>query len=578
MTYSKKSLHPTPTPRPKEDAKKHLPRFFDVLIVGSGAAGLYAALCLPSHYEIGLISKEKLNSSSSDWAQGGIAAPMALTDSPTLHGEDTIKAGQGICEPESVKFLVENATRCIESLVRMGVPFDRQDQELAMTLEAAHSRPRILHSQDTTGQAIIEVLTARVLERPNIYVYEQATALDLWLNPDTGHCQGVSLLYQTEISWLKAQAVILATGGCGQVFEKTTNPLVSTGDGAAIAWRAGAILRDLEFVQFHPTVLNKPGVPNFLISEAVRGEGGHLIDGQGKRFVFDYHASGELAPRDVVSRAIFSHATKHNESVYLDLRPIAPEKVRHRFPNIMEKCRKWGIDVLQEPIPVSPAVHYWMGGIAVNLDNSTSIPRLYALGEVASTGIHGANRLASNSLLECLVFAQQFSDMVIEPNITEEEEKTLTISVQTDNWDKEIGIINQLRRDLPALMWQNAGISRQGNDLQAALEQVSGWREQFYSLEIGQFLLNLTPDKIIQLPVNEVTLREEQAEKQLKMATEMLNLLDVAFLILQSAGFRTESRGGHYRSDYPETNSAWQVHTLVQNKRFWQSPVTVSIP
>ncbi len=537
-----------------------LPNYFDVLIVGSGAAGLYAALCLPSKYRIALISKENLNSSSSDWAQGGIAAPLAITDSPDLHGEDTIKSGQGICELNAVRFLVENAANCIDYLVEMGVPFDRHDHQLAMTLEAAHSRPRILHSRDTTGAAIIEVLTKKVLERSNIDVYEQATALNLWLNQKTGSCQGISLLYCGTISWLRAGAVILATGGCGQVFAKTTNPSVSTGDGAALAWRSGAILRDLEFIQFHPTVLNKNGAPNFLISEAVRGEGGQLIDDQGRRFVFDYHPSGDLAPRDVVSRAIFAQGDR---PTYLDLRPIPPEKITYRFPNIIEKCRHWGIDVCQEPIPVSPAAHYWMGGIAVNLDNSTSIAGLYALGEVASTGVHGANRLASNSLLECLVFAQQFAKMDIHPSKSSIEQP-LEILVTSQDWSSELEKIHLIRRELPILMWRSAGISRERCDLQSALITVKQWKEEIGSLKICQFISNLSPNQTLKL-------ENTEAQSQLKTAGEILNLLDVAFLILNSALVRNESRGGHYRSDHPETIADWQAHTLVRYYDCWKS-------
>jgi len=533
---------------------------FDVLIVGSGAAGLYAALCLPSKYQIAIISKENLNSSSSDWAQGGIAAPLGLTDSPDLHGEDTIKAGQGICESESVRFLVENAATCIDSLVEMGVPFDRHDHQLAMTLEAAHSHPRILHSRDTTGQAIIEVLTARGLEKANVHIYEQATALSLWLNSQNNSCQGISLLHEETIRWLRAGAVILATGGCGQVFAKTTNPPVSTGDGAALAWRSGAILRDLEFIQFHPTVLNKSGAPNFLISEAVRGEGGHLIDAQGRRFVFDYHPSGELAPRDVVSRAIFDQGDR---PIYLDLRTIAPEKITHRFPNIIEKCRNWGIDVFHEPIPVSPAVHYWMGGIAVNLDNSTSIAGLYALGEVASTGVHGANRLASNSLLECLVFAQQFAKLIIENPHALPEQPAGLLSTHQD-WSAEMQKIEQIRKDLPILMWRCAGISRQRGDLQMALAQVKQWKQDIDNLQICEFLSSLHPLQVIKL-------ENIKAQSQLKGAAEIQNLLDVSYLILMSALFRNESRGGHYRSDHPQTKPDWRAHTLIRHYDCWKS-------
>ncbi|NEN99396.1 MAG: L-aspartate oxidase, partial [Moorea sp. SIO3I7] len=358
---------------PDESSRSaNTPSQFDIIVVGSGAAGLYAALCLPAHLQVGLITKDTLKTGSSNWAQGGIAAAIDPSDSPELHLEDTQRAGVGLCDREAIKFLVENASAAIDSLVKMGVAFDRKGKKLAMTLEAAHSRPRVLHSADTTGRAIVDTLTAKVLERPNIQVLSHAVALSLWLNPGTGHCQGISLLYQGQISWLKASAVILATGGGGQVFAQTTNPGVSTGDGVALAWRAGAIVRDLEFFQFHPTALTKPGAPRFLITEAVRGEGAHLVDHKGDRFAFNYHPAGELAPRDVVSRAIFSHLEKTSADpshahVYLDLQPIEPERIRYRFPNIINVCQHWGIDILKQPIPVAPAAHYWMGGVACDL-------------------------------------------------------------------------------------------------------------------------------------------------------------------------------------------------------------------
>jgi L-aspartate oxidase len=251
-------------------------------------------------------------------------------------------------------------------------------------------------------------LAALATERPNITPIFPAFALSLWIEPETGRCQGISLICGSQVRWLRAAAVILATGGGGQVFSQTTNPAVSTGDGVAIAWRTGAVLRDLEFFQFHPTALTKAGAPRFLISEAVRGEGAHLVDSKGYRFTFDYHPSGELAPRDVVSRAIFRHLQISGEDhVWLDLRPIPADRIRHRFPNIIQVCAQWGIDLFQEPIPIAPAAHYWMGGIVADTLNQTSIPGLYAIGETASTGVHGANRLASNSLLECLVFGAQ---------------------------------------------------------------------------------------------------------------------------------------------------------------------------
>jgi len=541
---------------------------FDIIVVGSGAAGLYASLCLPEKYRVLLVSKDKLRTGSSKWAQGGIAAAIAPDDSPQLHLEDTLHAGAGICDRAAVEFLVENAPEAINSLLKLGVAFDRKENKLATTLEAAHSRPRVLHSQDTTGRAIIDILTAKVSAKPNIQVLSQALALSLWLNPETHRCQGISLLYQNQILWVSANAVVLATGGGGQIFAKTTNPSVSTGDGVALAWRSGAVLRDLEFVQFHPTALSQPGAPHFLISEAVRGEGAHLVDVEGKRFAFDYHPQGELAPRDIVSRAIFSHLEKTapnpaTANVYLDLRSIKPAQIHHRFPNIIQKCQEWGIDVFQQPIPVAPAAHYWMGGVAVDLMNSTSIKGLYAIGETASTGVHGANRLASNSLLECIVFAAQLQQLEVEPIAIKESE---SLVVETGDWSQEIEQIKLIREKLPAVMWHGAGICRTQSVLDAAIAEVSAWRSQLANLEISKYILNLSPTKNIKF-------ESPTAEPQLKLTTETLNLLDIGYLILKSAAFRTESRGGHYRTDFPDTSPNWQVHTVVQSEKWQTSPV-----
>lgn len=540
---------------------------FDILVVGSGAAGLYAALCLPTQLQVGLITKDALKTGSSSWAQGGIAAAIDPSDTPELHFEDTIKAGAGLCEPEAVKFLVENAPAAIKSLIEMGVAFDRLGEKLAMTLEAAHSRPRVLHSADTTGRAIVDTLIEQVLQRPNIQVISPAFALSLWINDSTGHCQGISVLCQGQIRWIKASVVILATGGGGQVFSQTTNPVVSTGDGVALAWRAGAIVRDLEFFQFHPTALTKPGAPRFLISEAVRGEGAHLVDSQGQRFAFNYHSDGELAPRDVVSRAIFSHLQQtvpEPYCVYLDLHPIPTEQIRHRFPNIIQVCQQWGIDAFKEPIPVAPAAHYWMGGIVTDVHSETSIEGLYAIGETASTGVHGANRLASNSLLECLVFAAELSRLEIEPNLTPEASPSL-ITEQRD-WEGEMEWITSVRQNLPQLMWQSAGICRSQAALDVAIVQISAWRCELAAKEVTQYLLNLTPNQTVQLT-------SANAQQQLRTCAETLNLLDIAYLILKSAAWRTESRGGHYRSDYPQTSPNWQVHTLVQGESWCKSPI-----
>lgn len=535
---------------------------------------MYAALALPSHLQVGLVTKDTLSLSASDWAQGGIAAAIAPGDAPQFHVVDTLKAGAGLCDRSAVEFLVKHAPEQVDALLSMGITFDRVNQQLAFTLEAAHSHPRVLHAADTTGRALVTTLTNQVLKRQNIQVLPQTYTLDLWLDRHQ-RCQGVCLLQQDQIHWVQASAVILATGGGGQVFAQTTNPALSTGDGVAMAWRAGAQLRDLEFVQFHPTALTLPGAPRFLISEAVRGEGAHLIDGQGNRFVFDYHPAGELAPRDVVSRAIFTHLQKTaalNDHVWLDLRPISPEQIQRRFPKIIQVCQQWGINVFQQPIPVAPAAHYWMGGITTDLNCQTTITGLYAVGEVASTGVHGANRLASNSLLECLVFSAQLAHLKLPAH---SDTNTATLQAMhskqrteiSENWQGQLEQIQQLRQQLPELVWQSAGICREQSALEAAIAQVDTWRTEFQTLTLSQSLLQVfaQPTKPISLP--------PETAPPLRTWAETYNLLDIAHLILKSAKFRTESRGGHYRLDYPHTDPAWEVHTVVQHQNWEKAPL-----
>ena len=529
---------------------------FDVVVVGSGAAGLYGALCLSSELKVALITKDELNTGASDWAQGGIAAAISSDDSPQWHLDDTLKAGAGLCDRSRVQFLVDNAAESIASLVDMGVAFDRHQNKLSMTLEAAHSRPRVLHAADTTGRAIVATLAQQVLAKDNITVLSQTFALQLWLN-DKGNCQGISVLQDNKISWIQASAVILATGGGGQVFSQTTNPAVSTGDGVAIAWRSGAIIRDPEFVQFHPTALTVENAPRFLISEAVRGEGAHLVDKTGKRFAFDYHADGELAPRDIVSRAIFTHLQKTgDENVYLDLRPIPEAKIRYRFPNIIRVCQHWNVDLFAKPIPVAPAAHYWMGGIEVDTMNQTSIPGLYAVGETASTGVHGANRLASNSLLECVVYASQLAKL--QPSPVENNISTELIEVN-DDWDWQMELVRSIRNKLPDIIWQSAGICRQGEVMQKAIALIQQWRSQLIDLPCSQYVLALSPNQHIKF-------NSKNVESQLKLYAETLSLVDIGYLILKSAAFRQESRGGHYRLDYPHTLEEWKLHTLIKGE------------
>ncbi|WP_204137365.1 L-aspartate oxidase [Halomicronema sp. CCY15110] len=544
---------------------------FDVLVIGSGAAGLYAALCLPSDYQVGLITKDVLSQSASDWAQGGIAAAITTEDSPRLHFADTLQAGAGLCDPAAVDLLVQQGADCIKSLVEFGVPFDRTEgQQLALTLEAAHSRKRVLHAADATGRAVVSTLAHAVRQRPNITVFEHTLVLDLWC--EATRCQGAIVADQHRLVHWPARAIVLATGGGGQVFAQTTNPPASTGDGVAMAWRSGAQLRDLEFFQFHPTALKISGAPRFLISEAVRGEGAHLIDANGHRFTFDYHPQGELAPRDVVSRAIYQHLTHQSaaehDCVWLDLSPIAPDRMEYRFPNIIKVCQKWGINPYEQPIPVSPAAHYWMGGITTDRHSSSTIPGLYAVGEAASTGVHGANRLASNSLLECLVYGRQLKHLQLsQPAIAaprHHESTAKNIHITAD----EITSLQQIRAELPDWVWQGAGISRDGETLAKTDQAIARLQSTFDRLSITQQLLSCLPS-----PLGDIS---QVGIDPLRLWSETRNLLNLAHLIVKSAAFRTESRGGHYRTDFPETTADWQVHTLVQGDRWARSTASDS--
>ena len=553
---------------------------FDVLIVGAGAAGLYTALCLPEDWRIALINKDDLSLSASDWAQGGIAAVTAPDDSPRLHWEDTLKAGAGLCDPAAVQLLVDEAAACVESLVHLGVAFDRKGTHLALTREAAHSKPRVLHAADTTGRAIVSTLAERVLDRSNITVLNRTLVLDLWLNENQTHCQGVQLLQDGVIRWLPGRSVVLATGGGGQVFSHTTNPQLSTGDGVAMAHRAGAILRDLEFFQFHPTALRVDGAPRFLISEAVRGEGAKIFDQQGDRFLLRYHPDGELAPRDVVSRAIFQHLIQHpnQQDVGLDLRSIPADRIQYRFPTIIKVCQQWGIDLFTEPIPVSPAAHYWMGGILTDLNGQTSLPGLYAVGETASTGVHGANRLASNSLLECLVFGQRLAHLTRSPLADLPplpDPNPIVFSLTNETLD--LAWLQEIRDTLPQLLWHSAGICRDAQIMNPALAQVNQWNDRWQNLPFNQFLRERSAGATIQLNLDELNPNEVKGENALNQTTairawlEVGNLLEVSKLILKSALFREESRGGHYRLDFPETQDSWQIHTLVKNEKLQHS-------
>ena len=562
------------TPPPNNNQNNYQGNYFDVLVIGGGAAGLYAALSISPQWRIGLVTKDTLSISASDWAQGGIAAAIGADDAVALHVADTLGAGAGLCDPAAVEHLASRAAPCIARLVDLGVAFDRTEGQLAMTLEAAHSRRRVLHAADTTGRAIVSILAEAVLQRPNITVFESAFALDLWMVE--GRCRGALVAYQQQLRWLGAQATVLATGGGGQVYAQTTNPAASTGDGVAMAWRAGAQLRDLEFVQFHPTALAQTGAPPFLISEAVRGEGAHLVDRQGDRFAFNYHADGELAPRDVVSRAIFHHLQKTGDSqVWLDLRPIPADRIQYRFPNILKVCRTWGCDPLTQLVPVSPAAHYWMGGITTDLHSQTTVPGLYAVGENASTGVHGANRLASNSLLECLVYGAALANLPLQASgdsaqaATQPQGRSLDQAMlrwAKDNAETALDSIDQQRSQLTQLMWAAAAISRNQAGLEGAISALQIQRADWQRHPL-QALQTLSPGPTYPLPA-------ALSFPLVRAWGELCNLHDIAWLILHSAAFRTESRGGHFRQDYPAAQPEWQAHTVVEGDRWEKSPLT----
>ena len=546
-----------------------------------------------------VLSKGKISRSASKWAQGGLAAVVAPDDSTDLHVIDTLRAGAGLCDRDAVEFLVKEAADCVASLVELGVAFDRDDGALAVTLEAAHSRRRVLHAADATGRAIVTVLLEQVLARENITVCDRALALDVLLD-EAGRCGGLRVAREGWLERMVAPVVIVATGGGGQVFAKTTNPALSTGDGVAIAHRAGAVLRDLEFVQFHPTALMHPGAPHFLISEAVRGEGAHLVDHTGHRFAFDYHPKGELAPRDVVSRAIFNHLRQLAQQgqpqvcVWLDLRPIPRDRLHHRFPNILDFCQKHGINPFESPIPVAPAAHYWMGGIATDRHNQTSVPGLYAVGETASTGVHGANRLASNSLLECIVFGAQFRHLELPP------QPPITVlspapqpcpELDEGQFAADRTELEAIATALPQWVWEGAGISRHHDGLTQTLAQIQTWQTTFDALALTQHLGQyFTHYQSRNSQSRTQSQTQSGNEKQaiaiplslLRQWSEVRNLLAIAQLILTSAQQRTESRGGHYRQDFPETEPHWQTHTWIQGDRWWTDPtsafVTVTTP
>ncbi len=525
---------------------------WDVIVIGGGAAGLMACLELPSHLRVLLLSKDSGPPSASRWAQGGIAAVTTADDSFSSHADDTLRAGAGLCDPAAVDLLVHQAPGCVQRLLELGMAFDRENGRLSTTLEAAHSHRRVLHAQDRTGGALVDALEREAGHRPGLEQRRGVMALQLWV--ESGRCCGVQVLEGHRIHWLAAGAVVLATGGGGHLFAHTTNPALSSGDGVAMAWQAGASVRDLEFVQFHPTALMLPGAPHFLISEAVRGEGARLIDGAGQSPVANL-PGGDLAPRDQVSRTLARCIREQGvEHLWLDLRPVGQARLQRQFPTILGRCRELGLEPLTAPIPVAPAAHYWMGGVSTDLQAATDLPGLYAVGEVACTGVHGANRLASNSLMECLVFARQLGQLCPgEPPQPGSHATAAGQPAELEPLPEEQELLDRII-SLRHLCWSVAGVERSGHALAAALpivrrdrhhlERHTGWR-QVQQLEPGQSLA---------VP------REE--EPSLRLMQELHHRLLLAELLISAALFREESRGGHFRTDAPASQPFWQCHSL----------------
>jgi L-aspartate oxidase len=508
----------------------------DFLVIGGGVAGLRAAIELVAKGSVLVLTKDKATESTTGYAQGGIAVALSDEDEVRIHYDDTINAGDGLCNKEAVQIMVEEGPEYIIELMSWGAEFDKDGSKLSFTREGAHSRKRVLHSHgDSTGKEIERALIKKARSFSSIERYDFAYTLDLIMNDN--RCVGAVVLRGDQLINVYAKAVLLATGGAGQIFSRTTNPMISTGDGLAIAYRAGAEVMDMEFIQFHPTTLYSPGAPQFLLSEAMRGEGAVLKNVQGQRFMHLYHEMAELAPRDAVTRAIVSEMVKTgSKHVFLDLTHLEKDFIKKRFPLIYTTCLQYDIDITEEMVPICPAAHYIMGGIKTNIRGETSIPGLFAAGEVACTGIHGANRLASNSLLEGLVYGARTGKRAVEyaakikghPEVKGTGiDNNVFLSATAPDFD-----IDKKRSSLRQIMWNKVGIIRCNKSLTSARNWLSRQKHLI------------------------------DASFSDRRGFEFKNMLTVACIITESAYSRKNSVGAHYRSDFKGKGEGWQDHAV----------------
>jgi L-aspartate oxidase len=520
----------------------------DFIIVGSGIAGLRAAIALAPVGRVLILTKADPSESNTGYAQGGIAAAIDAADSPAQHAADTIRAGDGLCDEAAVQILCDEGARYVRELLEWGTGFDRHGDRVALGLEAAHSVRRILHAGDSTGREIGRTLWGRVRTLPTVQTVNHALVTGLVL--DGGGVGGVVYVdREGNRHTVRASRTLLATGGAGQVFRETTNPAVATGDGIALAYEAGARVCDLEFVQFHPTALHHPGAPRFLISEAIRGEGARLVNEAGEPFMTRYHADGDLAPRDVVARSIVREAARTGGRVFLTLAHLSAN-IRDRFPTIAAMCRQAGLDLATDPIPVGPAAHYVMGGIDTDHWARTSLPGLYAAGETACTGVHGANRLASNSLLEGLVFGARAAVAMQEPPRAADPnpDRVAARARKDEQRPVDAGTARSARasspEDIRDLMWQTTGLFRTRAGLEHAVAQLDG----------------------IYAETGAAAARESGTADW-----QRFSLSSVARLIARAALRREESRGAHYREDFPTRDDLhWKIHVTDRRDNYGQ--------